>query len=77
MQQHSHQTVKQSVDYPPVDSFNNIIDNKYTLVVLAARRARELMQIEYQTGEEFLPRKAVSVAMEEIAGGKIICERNR
>jgi len=62
--------------YPPLDELLRKVDSKYTLVAVAAKRARELMQ-----GEE--PRvnsksnKMVTVALEEIAAGSVVYERTK
>ena len=62
------------------------VDSKYTLVILAAKRAREINSYYNQLGEgraEFVPplvetglqSKPLSVALEEISEGKIDAER--
>ena len=62
------------------------VDSKYTLVILAAKRAREINSYYSQLGEgrgEFVPplvetglrNKPLSIALEEIAEGKITDER--
>lgn len=60
--------------YPSIDQLIDKVDSKYTLVIAAAKRARML--------NEDAPRlvvsdstKNVSVALEEIATGKISYER--
>lgn len=61
------------------------MDSKYTLVHLAARRAREINNYYHSLGEglsQYTPplvekvdsNKPLSIALEEIAGGKIIVE---
>lgn len=56
--------------HPTLESLMNKVDSKYTLVTLAAKRARELTD-----GDEPLvntkTEKVVSIAMEEIDEGKI------
>lgn len=58
---------------PTLESLMKKVDSKYTLVTLAAKRARELTD-----GDEPLvdvdTTKVVSVAMEEIDQGKITYE---
>ena len=51
---------------PSIDYLAEKVDSKYTLVILAAKRAREL------TAE-----KEVSVALREIADDKITYERTK
>ncbi len=62
--------------YPSLDNLVDKVDSKYTLVVLAAKRAREIMN-----GEESLldskSNKPVTVALEEIAQGRIVYERTK
>lgn len=62
--------------YPSLDVLVDKVDSKYTLVVLAAKRAREIMN-----GEESLvdskSNKPVTVALEEVAQGKVVYERTK
>jgi DNA-directed RNA polymerase subunit omega len=72
---------------PTIDSLLERVDSKYTLVVLAARRAREINSYYSQLGEgrgEFVPplvesgglrNKPLSIALEEIAEDKVTFER--
>ena len=72
---------------PTIDQLLERVDSKYTLVVLAARRAREINSYYSQLGEgrgEFVPplvesgglrNKPLSIAMEEIAEDKVTYER--
>lgn len=61
---------------PTLESLMTKVDNKYTLVTLAAKRARQLTD-----GDEPLvdvdTTKVVSIAMEEIDQGKITYEAPR
>jgi DNA-directed RNA polymerase subunit omega len=71
---------------PKIDDLLAQVDSKYTLVILAARRAREINSYYNQLGEgrgEFVPplvetggltNKPLSIALEEIAEGKIQAE---
>lgn len=68
--------------YPKIETLSEKVDNRYTLVVLAARRARQINSYYSQLGEgirDFVPpqisrlgenAKALSVALEEVAEGK-------
>ncbi len=70
-----------------IDQLLERVDSKYSLVVLAARRAREINSYYNQLGEgrgEFVPplvesgglrNKPLSIAMEEIAEDKVTYER--
>lgn len=57
---------------PSIDQLVTLVDSKYTLVVLAAKRARTLLTED--NGQSF-PNKPVSTALLEIADGKITYER--
>jgi DNA-directed RNA polymerase subunit omega len=71
---------------PKIDDLLAHVDAKYTLVILAAKRAREINSYYSQLGEgrgQFVPplvetglrNKPLSLALEEIAQGKISAER--
>ena len=71
---------------PKIDDLLAHVDSKYTLVLLAAKRAREINSYYNQLGEgraEFIPplvetglkSKPLSIALEEIADGDISAER--
>jgi DNA-directed RNA polymerase subunit omega len=71
---------------PKIDDLLGQVDSKYTLVILAAKRAREINSYYNQLGEgrgEYVPplvetgglkNKPLSIALEEIAEGKIQSE---
>ena len=62
--------------HPSLDRLVDKVDSKYTLVVLAAKRARQLMD-----GDALLvtckSNKPVTMALEEIAQAKITYERTK
>lgn len=71
---------------PKIDDLLGQVDSKYTLVIMAAKRARQINSYYTQLGEglgEFVPplvpsdpgRKPLSIALEEIAETKIAYER--
>jgi DNA-directed RNA polymerase subunit omega len=72
---------------PKIDDLLAQVDSKYTLVILAARRAREINSYYNQLGEgrgEYVPplvetggltNKPLSIALQEIAEGDIQAER--
>src|SRR5216117_3275886 len=73
-------------DRTKIDDLLATVDSKYTLVILSAKRAREINSYYNQLGEgrgEFVPplvesglrNKPLSIALEEIAEGKIDYER--
>jgi DNA-directed RNA polymerase subunit omega len=72
---------------PKIDDLLAHVDSKYSLVILAAKRAREINSYYSQLGEgrgEFVPplvetgglrNKPLSLALEEIAQGKISADQ--
>jgi DNA-directed RNA polymerase subunit omega len=72
---------------PKIDELLGQVDSKYTLVILAAKRARQINSYYTQLGEgigEYVPplvegvdpgRKPLSIALEEISKSKIAYER--
>ena len=72
---------------PTIDTLLEKVDSKYTLVILSARRAREINSYYNQLGEgrgEFVPplvetgglkNKPLSIALEEISEDKVTFER--
>lgn len=71
---------------PRIDDLLSQVDSKYTLVIMAAKRARQINSYYAQLGEgigEYVPplvatepnRKPLSIALEEINAGKIAYER--
>lgn len=75
------------IDEPKIDDLLATVDSKYTLVILAAKRAREINAYYSQLGEgrgEFVPplvetgglrNKPLSIALQEIAEQKVEYER--
>ncbi|MBW3591383.1 MAG: DNA-directed RNA polymerase subunit omega [Actinobacteria bacterium] len=73
--------------YPRIEELSEKADSRYTLVILAAKRARQINSYYYQLGEgirDFVPpqisgvgdnAKALSVALEEVVQGKFGWER--
>ena len=72
---------------PKIDDLLATVDSKYTLVILSAKRAREINSYYNQLGEgrgEFVPplvetgalrSKPLAIALQEVAEGKITAER--
>lgn len=70
---------------PPVEELLERVDSKFTLVTLAAKRGREVNSYFNQLGEGLgtivppqvasVSRKPLSIAMEEVAAGKITYHR--
>lgn len=61
---------------PSLDVLVNKVDSKYTLVVLAAKRAREILEGDHSLIES-KSNKQVTIALEEVAEGKITYERTK
>jgi DNA-directed RNA polymerase subunit omega len=75
---------------PKIETLLQGVDSKYTLVLLAAKRSRQINSYFTQLGEgiaEYTPPqvplradrapKALSIALEEIASGKLEYERTQ
>jgi DNA-directed RNA polymerase subunit omega len=70
---------------PKIDELQERVDSRYTLVILAAKRAREINSYYNQLGEgrgEFIPplveslgSKPLAIAFQEIAESKVSYER--
>lgn len=56
--------------YPPMSELLEHIDSRYLLVNVVARRARQI-SIESELYHEPLPKKPVTMAIEEVAQGKL------
>jgi DNA-directed RNA polymerase subunit omega len=71
----------QSMMNPPIEDLLDKVDSKFTLVALAAKRGRQVNSYYNQLGEGLgaivppqvtsVSRKALSIALEEIAASKI------
>jgi DNA-directed RNA polymerase subunit omega len=71
--------------YPPIEVLLERVDSKFTLVTLGAKRARQINSYYSQLGEGLgtlvppqvasLSRKPLSIALEEVAAGKIAFSR--
>jgi DNA-directed RNA polymerase subunit omega len=57
---------------PSIDYLATKVDSKYTLVIMAAKRARELT-----VPGQNLPEKEVSIALKEIANDKLTYSRSK
>lgn len=71
-----------SMIYPPIEDLLDRVDSKFSLVTLAARRARQINSYFNQLGEGLgtmvppqvssVARKPLSIGFEEIAADKIL-----
>ncbi|WP_027408188.1 DNA-directed RNA polymerase subunit omega [Anoxybacteroides tepidamans] len=57
--------------YPSIDLLMEKLDSKYTLVSVAAKRARQLQEKDDLLVEKPVSKKFVGKALEEIAAGHI------
>lgn len=57
--------------YPSIDELLNKIDSKYSLVTIAAKRARQLQEEEKPLLEKYVSKKNVGKSLEEIYSGKL------
>ena len=74
-----------SLMHPLLENLTDRVDSKFTLVSLAAKRARQINSYFNQLGEGLgtivppqvtsLSRKPLSISLEEIEDGKIVYER--
>ncbi len=62
--------------YPSIDVLLDKVDSKYTLVIAAAKRGRQLRSGSKKTIDQNF-RKEVTTALHEIERGKIVYERVR
>ena len=59
--------------YPPVADLLKNVTSRYLLVNVVAQRAREIAA-EAEALEQELPKKSVTLAIEEVAAGKITAD---
>ncbi len=56
--------------YPPVEDLLKNVESRYLLVNVVAQRARQIA-IEAEAFQEELPEKPVTLAIQEVAEGKL------
>ena len=56
--------------YPAMNKLTSYVPNRYMLVNVVARRARQIADMADKTGEELLE-KPVTLAIHEVADGKL------
>jgi len=75
----------EGITTPPIDTLLDVVDSKYSLVIMAAKRARQINAYYSQLGEGLLEyvgplvethaqEKPLSIALREIAEGLIKAE---
>lgn len=65
--------------YPSIDKLLNIVDSKYELVHIVARRSKEMTETNhYQMAEnEYKCQKNIGRALEEIVSGSLIVRKGQ
>ena len=58
--------------YPSIDKMLQIVDSKYRLVHIAAKRARQIEQQNFYQLKKYKSKKSIGKALEEVAEGLII-----
>lgn len=64
---------KEGLRYPSIDKLLEVVDSKFKLAYIAARRAKEIQDSE-QDFSSYKSSKPVGIALEEIIEGKVIVE---
>ena len=79
--------VAEGITNPPIDQLLDVVDSKYSLVIMAAKRARQINAYYSQLGEGLLEyvgplvetssaqEKPLSIALREISEGLLTSER--
>lgn len=60
--------------YPSIDKLLNVVDSKYRLVHIAAKRSKEIQETHHLQMPEtdYVSKKSIGRALEELAENKII-----
>lgn len=66
---------KMNIVTPNLDQLTPLVDSRYTLVTLAAKRARDIMDKSHPVTANRVSTRDVTNAMEEIYEGKITYKR--
>lgn len=77
--------VAEGITNPPIDTLLDIVDSKYSLVIMGAKRARQINAYYSQLGEGLLEyvgplvethaqEKPLSIALREVAEGLLTAE---
>ncbi|MCD2256217.1 DNA-directed RNA polymerase subunit omega [Agrilactobacillus fermenti] len=62
------------ISYPSIDKLLDQVDSRYSLAVLAAKRAHELEAGDVKMLSSYESPKSVGQALEEIADGKVVID---
>ncbi len=69
-----------ALNKPSLDDLMDYVDSRYTLVVISAKRARQVTEIVIQQDEEeknLVFDKPVSAALKEVAQGNVAFRRTK
>ncbi len=69
-----------ALNKPSLDDLMDYVDSRYTLVVISAKRARQVTEIAIQQDEEektWVFDKPVSAALKEVAQGNVTFRRTK
>lgn len=64
------------ISYPSIDKLLDKVDSRYSLAILAAKRAHQLEAGEFEMIDNYKSSKTVGMALEEIAAGKVVIDPN-
>ncbi|MFD1465549.1 DNA-directed RNA polymerase subunit omega [Lapidilactobacillus mulanensis] len=64
------------ISYPSIDKLLDKVDSRYSLAILAAKRAHQLETGSFEMLDDYKSSKTVGMALEEIANGKITIDPN-
>ncbi|MCI8909252.1 MAG: DNA-directed RNA polymerase subunit omega [Oscillibacter sp.] len=56
--------------YPAMNKLTSVVPNRYMLVNVVARRARQIAEVADETGEHLME-KPVTIAINEVANGRL------
>ena len=64
--------------FPSIDKLLNIVDSKYELVLIAARRSKEISKTGFLQMDEsdYKSKRNIGRALEEVSAGMIEVKRN-
>ncbi len=64
--------------FPSIDKLLNVINSKYELVLIAARRSKEISKTGFlqMSEEKYKSKKNIGRALEEVSAGMIDVKRN-
>jgi len=57
--------------YPSIDKLLNVVDSKYQLVHIAAKRAKQMSETGHYQSKTYISEKNIGKALEEVAVGLI------